>query len=98
MLIRNYRSSIALEPKTRGGTYSLERVMNVQHQQILDFLISYWREQFNLTPAMEVSEIFEIPPAETLDLLEEMAKEGYIELHRQQAGPSDPGPLDRSAP
>lgn len=98
MLIRNYRSSIALEPKTRGGTLSLERVMNVQHQQILNFLVSYWREQFNLTPAMEVSEIFEIPPAETLDLLEEMAKEGYIELHRQQAGPSDPGPLDRSAP
>lgn len=72
--------------------------MDLQHERILDYLISYWREQFNLAPAMAVSETLEIPEAETLELLEEMAKEGYIELHRRQAGPSDPGLLDRSVP
>lgn len=72
--------------------------MDLQHERILDYLISYWREQFNLTPAMAVSETLEIPEAETFELLEEMAKEGYIELHRRQVGPSDPGLLDRSIP
>ncbi|MEE9182515.1 MAG: hypothetical protein V3U33_08125 [candidate division NC10 bacterium] len=72
--------------------------MDLQHERILDYLISYWREQFNLTPAMAVSETLEIPEAETLELLEEMAKKGYIELHRRQVGPSDPGLLDRSIP
>ncbi|MFQ5960127.1 MAG: hypothetical protein ACE5MG_01940 [Candidatus Methylomirabilales bacterium] len=72
--------------------------MDVQQQRILDYLVSYWREQFNLMPAVEICDTFQISPAETLKILEEMAQEGLVELHRRQAGPSHPGVLDRSVP
>ncbi|MFQ5846126.1 MAG: hypothetical protein ACE5IQ_00455 [Candidatus Methylomirabilales bacterium] len=70
--------------------------MDVQHQRILDYLVGSWRERFNLIPAMEVSEAFQLPTAETLRVLEEMATDGLVELHRQQAGPADPGVLGYS--
>lgn len=69
--------------------------MEGQHQQILEYLISYWWEQFNMIPAMEVAETFHIPETEALHVLEEMATEGLVELHRHRAGPRDPGMLDR---
>jgi hypothetical protein len=72
--------------------------MDVRQQVILDYLVTYWREQFNLVPAAVIAEAFELPEAETLDILEAMAREGVVELHRQQAGPADPGAAGRSAP
>ncbi|MFQ5881831.1 MAG: hypothetical protein ACE5I9_05095 [Candidatus Methylomirabilales bacterium] len=70
--------------------------MDVEQERILDYLVGYWREQFNLIPAVEVAEAFQIPPAETLKVLDAMAKEGLVELHQRRAGPADPGVLDRS--
>ena len=67
-----------------------------QHQRVLDYLIGYWREQFNLVPAMDIAENLEITDAELLPILEGMAKEGSVELYQQPRGPRDPGVVDRS--
>jgi hypothetical protein len=48
-----------------------------------------------MIPALEVAETFHIPETEALHVLEEMATEGLVELHRHRAGPRDPGMLDR---
>jgi hypothetical protein len=71
--------------------------MDVQHQRVLDLLIGYWREQFNLVPATDVAEACQIPEVETLRVLEEMAKAGSVELHRRRVGTADPGALEPSA-
>ncbi|MEA3509404.1 MAG: hypothetical protein U9R33_02895, partial [candidate division NC10 bacterium] len=67
-----------------------------QRQRILDYLIGYWREQFNLVPAMDIAENLQITDADLLPILEEMAKEDSVELYQQQRGPRDPGVVDRS--
>ena len=67
-----------------------------QRQRILEYLIGYWREQFNLVPAMDIAENLQITDADLLPILEEMAKEGSVELYQQQRGPRDPGVVDRS--
>lgn len=70
--------------------------MDAKQQRILDYLIGYSWEQFNLTPAMEVAETLHIPEDEVLTILDEMEKEGLVEVYLQQVGPKDPGVLDRS--
>lgn len=40
--------------------------MGIQQQRILDYLVAYWREQCNLIPAADVSEMFHIPEIEEL--------------------------------
>ncbi|MFQ5657141.1 MAG: hypothetical protein ACE5G5_06345 [Candidatus Methylomirabilales bacterium] len=70
--------------------------MDAQRQQILDYLVGYWWEQFNLVPAMDIAENLQIAAAEVLTILEEMAKEGSVELYQQQRGPKDPGVVERS--
>ena len=67
--------------------------MDLQQQRILDHLVDYWWEQFNLVPAADIAEVFNIPEAEALTVLEEMARAGVVELHRRQAGPADPAAL-----
>lgn len=69
--------------------------MDVQQHRILEYLVGYWREQFNLIPAADLSEIFQIPDAETLTILDAMAKEGVVELYTHRAGPADSGGHDR---
>jgi len=58
--------------------------MDLQQQRILDHLVDYWWEQFNLVPAADIAEVFNIPEAEALTVLEEMARAGVAELHRRQ--------------
>lgn len=65
--------------------------MDIRQQRILDYLVAYWREQFNLVPAADLSEVFHILDVETLETLDAMAKDGVVELYRRQA---DPGALD----
>ncbi|MFQ5802278.1 MAG: hypothetical protein ACE5JQ_05190 [Candidatus Methylomirabilales bacterium] len=72
--------------------------MDVQHQRILDYLIGYWQEQFNLIPAVTVAESLEISETEVLKLLGDMAQEGLVEIYHPRVGPADPGVLDRSVP
>ena len=75
-----------------------KRLMDVQRQRILDYLIGYWQEQFNLIPAVTVAESLEMSEAEVLKLLEDMAQEGFVQIYQPPVGPADPGVLDRSLP
>lgn len=72
--------------------------MDFQHQRILDYLVGYWQEQFNLIPALTVAESLEISETEVLKLLGDMAQEGLVEIYKPRVGPTDPGVLDRSVP
>jgi DNA-binding Lrp family transcriptional regulator len=72
--------------------------MDVQRQRILDYLIGYWQEQFNLIPAVTVAESLEMSETEVLKLLGDMAQEGSVRIYQPQVGPADPGVLDRSLP
>lgn len=72
--------------------------MDAKQQLIIDYLIGYWQEQFNLVSAVQVAEFLDIPHVELLKLLEEMAQAGLVMLYQQQAGPADPGVLERSVP
>jgi hypothetical protein len=62
--------------------------MDIQQQKILDFLIGYWKEQFNLIPVVEIADTFEIPPSELLQILEAMATEGLVEMRAAYVLPS----------
>ncbi len=62
--------------------------MDIQQREILDLLISYWKEQFNLIPAVEIADAFQIPPDEALQILEAMAEEGLVEMRATYVLPS----------
>lgn len=62
--------------------------MEIQQQKILDFLIGYWKEQFNLIPAVEIADTFQVPPNEVLQILEAMATEGLVEMRAAYVLPS----------
>jgi DNA-binding Lrp family transcriptional regulator len=64
--------------------------MDFQHQRILDYLVGYWQEQFNLIPALTVAESLEISETEVLKLLGDMAQEGLVEIYQPRVGPALP--------
>lgn len=72
--------------------------MDIQCQRILDYLIGYWQEQFNLIPAVTVAESLEMSETEVLKLLGDMAQEGCVRIYQPRIGLADPGVLDRSVP
>lgn len=62
--------------------------MDIQQHKLLDFLLGYWKEQFNVIPMEEIAEAFQIPPDELLQILEAMAKAGLVELRNTYVLPS----------